>query len=441
MKRHKSPTPRPAQFPLLITEEIGSVTGQAKIYRTPHGHRECYTVEWYEGRNGRQRKTFSKGEAAQAFQQAQSRARQIAKALARGERYAQKLSAADARDYMTALNLVQPLGASLPVAAKEWAQAKKILGAEASLIEAAREHVQRHSPTLPRKRVSQVLEEMLAEKASLNLSERYIRDLRTRCRPFAKRFAVPIGTVMAGDVRAFLDGKRLGARSYNNNLRALRALFEFAKERRYLAADHAELDAIKFKKDRQGPAVEVYTPEQMESLLQGARPNLVPILAIGAFAGLRTAELLRLQWREVKLPQHCIEVTAGKSKTASRRLAPIPDNLAAWLAPYVATARPDDRVWPHSLCAFFKSRKKAIRGGRPATDTNAWKHNALRHSFISYRLAETSNQQQVALEAGNSPTMIFRHYRALVTDAQAGQWFGIRPDTAANVITLKQEAR
>ena len=35
----------------------------------------------------------------------------------------------------------------------------------------------------------------------------------------------------------------------------------------------------------------------------------------------------------------------------------------------------------------------------------AWKHNALRHSFISYRVAK------VSLEAGNSPRMVFSNYR------------------------------
>ena len=36
-----------------------------------------------------------------------------------------------------------------------------------------------------------------------------------------------------------------------------------------------------------------------------------------------------------------------------------------------------------------------------------WKHNALRHSFISYRVAQTQNVAQVALEAGNSPRVVF----------------------------------
>ncbi|MFM8719994.1 MAG: hypothetical protein ACKOFH_10780, partial [Chthoniobacterales bacterium] len=59
-----------------------------------------------------------------------------------------------------------------------------------------------------------------------------------------------------------------------------------------------------------------------------------------------------------------------------------------------------------------------------------WPHNGLRHSFISYRIAQVQNAQQVALEAGNSPDIIFRHYRELATEEQAAAWFAIRPAAA-----------
>jgi len=42
-----------------------------------------------------------------------------------------------------------------------------------------------------------------------------------------------------------------------------------------------------------------------------------------------------------------------------------------------------------------------------------------------YRLCEL-----VALEAGNSPQMVFRHYRELVKPAAARAWFAIRPEPA-----------
>jgi hypothetical protein len=66
-----------------------------------------------------------------------------------------------------------------------------------------------------------------------------------------------------------------------------------------------------------------------------------------------------------------------------------------------------------------------------------WAQNALRHSWISYRLAEIQDVNRVALEAGNSPQMIFRHYRELATPEQARTWFSIRPKSPANVVQLK----
>ena len=65
-----------------------------------------------------------------------------------------------------------------------------------------------------------------------------------------------------------------------------------------------------------------------------------------------------------------------------------------------------------------------------------WKHNALRHSFISYRVAAIQNLNQVALEAGNSTAMIFKHYRELVTPDEAKEWFSITPRSQENVIPI-----
>jgi len=74
--------------------------------------------------------------------------------------------------------------------------------------------------------------------------------------------------------------------------------------------------------------------------------------------------------------------------------------------------------------------------GIAAQDPVEWKHNALRHSFISYRVAAIQNVPQVALEAGNSPAMIFANYREVVTPEDAKTWFAIAADQPANVTAL-----
>jgi hypothetical protein len=57
-----------------------------------------------------------------------------------------------------------------------------------------------------------------------------------------------------------------------------------------------------------------------------------------------------------------------------------------------------------------------------------WAKNGLRHSYISYRLTVIHDTGRVALEAGNSPEIIFGHYRELVTPEAATDWFSIKPE-------------
>ncbi len=48
---------------------------------------------------------------------------------------------------------------------------------------------------------------------------------------------------------------------------------------------------------------------------------------------------------------------------------------------------------------------------------------------------------EVALEAGNSPDMIFQHYRELATGEAAKEWFGVTPAVIqAEAKQLKEEA-
>jgi hypothetical protein len=72
----------------------------------------------------------------------------------------------------------------------------------------------------------------------------------------------------------------------------------------------------------------------------------------------------------------------------------------------------------------------ARRNSSDEVEEFRWKHNGLRHSFISYRVAAIKNVAQVALEAGNSPAMIFSNYRELVTPQDAKGWFAIVPPKA-----------
>jgi integrase len=237
-------------------------------------------------------------------------------------------------------------------------------------------------------------------------------------------------------VGRFFEGLQLSPRSYNNFLRALKTFFAFAQKRGWLSREADLLRSVEKRKEKTAP-VEIFSPPELSELLNHASAALRPCLALAAFAGLRMEEILRLEWVDVERRPGFIEVAAHKAKTATRRLVPIADNLAAWLA----TASHDGaRVWTKSKAWFFESVREAVvlineeRGPKAASFVS--KRNALRHSFISYRLADAQDINRVALEAGNSPQMIFRHYRELATPEQAATWFAINPKDAANIIAI-----
>jgi integrase len=307
-----------------------------------------------------------------------------------------------------------------------------------SLVEAARFYVKRNPHRLPKKLVPDVVAEMIEAKTADGVSKYYISDLKWRLRRFAEKFSGAISYLTSAEIEDFLrglkgqsdEGKKSAAvsgRSRNNFRRAIGTLLNFAVSRGYLLKGTVEITDVAQAREENGE-IEIFRPEEMAAVLESADERLIPFLAIGAFAGLRHAELQRLEWPEVRLDEGFIEIKAAKAKTASRRLVPMQDNLKQWLKPYrksgglicdyVNTSNQIDRL---GACVDKRLKEK------DPTAVFTWKRNALRHSYISYRVADTQNVAQVALEAGNSPQMIFQHYRELVRPEAAKAWFGLMP--------------
>ena len=56
-----------------------------------------------------------------------------------------------------------------------------------------------------------------------------------------------------------------------------------------------------------------------------------------------------------------------------------------------------------------------------------WLNNAIRHSFGSYFLGRTKDENLTASEMGNSPEVNIKHYRALVRDAEVTRYWRVAP--------------
>jgi integrase len=176
-------------------------------------------------------------------------------------------------------------------------------------------------------------------------------------------------------------------------------------------------------------AVNIYTPDEMQKLLAKAPDEFRPMLLLAGFAGIRTEEFTRLKWSGLNFDQSCIVLdddVVKNHRTASRRVVPMSANLRAWLEPYKAKK---GLVWTDGDIHHAQENCGKLAGV-------PWKKNGLRHSFCSYRLAVLNDAVKVAFEAGNSATTIHSHYKALVTEQAAREWFAIVPPAAASTGTV-----
>ena len=282
--------------------------------------------------------------------------------------------------------------------------------------------------------VNQLAAEVLAAKQKDGFSALYLADLRKRLNRFARVFGDrPIAAITVEELDDWLRNLDCAPKTRANFRANVGVLFSYAERRRMIDSNPVKRTSAPKLIDK---APEIFSVDELSALLKAAStvsPDVVPMLAIGAFAGLRESEIKRLDWHEVNLQRGYIEVTATKAKTAKRRIVRVQPNLAQWLAPYGGLS---------GLVVPVNPRKK-LDGVRKAAGLHHWSKNGLRHTFASYRLAATNDAAAVAAELGHSTSqMLYSTYRELVLPEEAERYWKIAPSLqAANVLAFEMQRR
>lgn len=388
------------------TVRHGSVT--IPIYAGTTGGKTRYTIAFYlDGR--RRRRMFTD------LDKAKREAKLAAEKIQRGLAGNNDLSTRDREQFHAIRKLLGPLDTPMVAAIEEYVRAREILG-DIPLVTAVQEFMRQNDGVTLGVTVPQVCEEMLEAKLQDNVSRGHLIQLKGRFKMISVRFPCPIMHVKSQEIDEWLRSTGYAPSSRNNLLQCIKGLFNFARQRNYLPkseiTEASRLSKVKVPaKDNQ-----IYTPAQFEKLLQAAPVDLIPMLTIRGFAGIRGAELDRLDWDAVNLERHHIELRATQAKTAARRIIPVSENLAAWIAPLIHQGPIIPASWRRREASNL-AKELGI----------GWPKNVLRHSFISYRVALTGDVPRTALESGNSPDIIFRHYREVVDEEEAKAWFSIMP--------------
>ena len=195
--------------------------------------------------------------------------------------------------------------------------------------------------------VSVLSKEYQLTKERSGLSQVHLGDVRQRLKRFEASFGErDIKSIQPGELENWLHSLGLSNQSLNNYRTVVSGLFEHAVKRELLQRNPMRIVA-RIKAVDKAPGI--FTPEQLKKILEAAPSELLPAIAIQAFAGVRTAEILRMDWSEVDLMRGYVNVAATKSKTAKRRLIPIASNLSDWLRSHSAKTGP---IWPKKISSY-----------------------------------------------------------------------------------------
>ena len=254
------------------------------------------------------------------------------------------------------------------------------------------------------------------------LSGRQLRSIQNELATFQRRFPKEqLSAFTPAMLLPYLERGNPSLKTYNNRRGLLSTLFKFGLQKDWVAKNPIEKTPHHRINHRRGSA-ETITADQAAQLMAYVENyeagEMVPYFAICLFAGIRPCvrfgEITKLQPESVKLETRVIHIEPEVSKVRMKRLVTIQPNLSAWLHAY-------------PLKRFPLIPTNAVNMHRKICGKFGLSHDVLRHTFISMFVGKYRSMGEAALQAGNSESIIRKHYLDLKSKEEAEQFFGIMP--------------
>lgn len=241
------------------------------------------------------------------------------------------------------------------------------------------------------------------------------RNFGTVSRDFLLEFSGrALASVTVRDLQQWLSTRYSSTASRLFAVRTLRPAWSFAVRQGMLA--ESPWQRLEPEKAAARESIDIYTPAEARRLLECAGAECQAAFAVLLFAGIRPAELTRLKWGDLR--DGFIHVRPSVAKTRQVRNVPIEPTLVPFLAgDHAADAHIVPPAWRVKAMA---ARTAAGLSGRP---------DAARHSYATYFLARGGSVDALKSAMGHSRSsdVLFAHYRAAATPAQAAEYWGIVP--------------
>lgn len=256
-----------------------------------------------------------------------------------------------------------------------------------------------------------------------------------RCELRALEAAFPgkkVAELAPGALTDYFRRDSASKKTFNNRRGLVGAFLKYCLLRDWVAANAVEKIAHYRGIGHRRGSAPTLTGAQCAEIMAWAEAAhggvLVPFIALCLFAGIRpdlyVGEISKLEPKHVRLDTGVITIEPEVSKVRMKRTVAIQPNLAAWLRAYPLESFP---IWPRG----FKRLRLAFRKKFNLS------HDILRHTFISMFVGKFRSLGEAALQAGNSESIIKKHYLDLKTRDEAEEFFNILPKKAAVPVATK----
>lgn len=281
----------------------------------------------------------------------------------------------------------------------------------------------------------EAIEKLIYAKRATNKDDEYTRklelhlnSLRIAC---GKRL---VSEVTVEDIEKWLYGKRRAQATIRNLQIDVRTFFNFCEKRHWIVKNPvSQLEKVK---DDCQSAPGILTPEKCGLLLSVALRHMkpfLPYLTLTLLCGLRPEEAVKLQRENVNVDRGFVEVPAYRgtvkiSKSRRRRLVEMSNSAKAWFSVHPVITPVSSKWYARRIIKLRTLAEKLSATPFP------WPKNCLRHSYASYRLAQTESADKTALELGHSTDVLLSVYRELASRDDAQKFFSLMPDCATRLI-------
>jgi integrase len=307
--------------------------------------------------------------------------------------------------------------------AEQWRRARKILGG-IEPIDAARFYADRHPSTDSMPLLSKAVENYLMDQMESGRRPKYLTELSRSLRScLGNRHDKRPADVTTDQIKEHLNGL-CSPHSRHDRIKHLRAFFGWCWKHRYVSENPCA--GIQIPAPRRHGEITFLKVHEARALLEAALKHdasMVPFFSMQLFCGIRTEEMLHLDWSSVDLVNgiHLRRTKCG----IPRVITWLPECLRPWIE---ARVRKGGQVVPRG---FRKRRDHVIARATHAPDGTelfSVPQNCLRHTYATYACAYHESWQLVMEQMGHrNPRMLYEHYRNYVSKAAAVEFFSIKP--------------